>query len=113
MRSKNVSLTNLHFKRIGYHKFGESANVIEITSDLTERVVIDNIVYEDSPVNFMLIGGLTPELVDDKYISIKNLYVSGLVFDRYGYIFSTNSYSSLETEVTITLSESIFENISF
>jgi hypothetical protein len=96
-----------------YTKFGEASNVVEVTSDLTEHVIIKNLTYESSPLNFMLIGGLTPNVAVVKKIEISNIKASGLTFDRFGYVFSTADYFTNELKTTITLSDSTFSDINF
>ena len=116
--SKRVELIDSLFRNITYEPGdGDFSDVIDVRSELTESVLLQNITYEQSPMNFMKIGGLTPSAAgdgkDEPVIEISDIKARNLDFDRFGYVFSTAEYSSLDDRIDISLKNSVFENINF
>ena len=81
---KKIEWKNNHFYNITYRTQGVSSNLIMIPKGHLYYLNIDQILYEDSEINFMHLHGLNPSNETDSKLDINNIIVRNLNFERTG-----------------------------
>ena len=84
---KKIIWKNNNFSNITYRTQGESNNLIMIPKGHLQSLDIDEILYEDSEINFMYLQGLNPSNETESKLDLKNIVVRNITFERSGQIF--------------------------
>ena len=109
---KSISLKRNHFLNLTYEKDGQPSNLLNIRKETLTQLRIEELLYENSELNFLKFHGLNPINSSFSKVEMDGIKVRNIVFERQSQLFTTSSFFS-EMEIEMTLANSKFSKISF